>query len=119
MTDQTTPAAETAVLTPADPGKPTTVINANVGGTTGAVATGAGSQAGQAPPPPKPSLGRIVIVRAPHRKDAPGIVTDVRSDTLIDVQVFRGDHLPHTYSVLEQMDPANKAGQGWFWPPRT
>lgn len=68
--------------------------------------------------PQVPSICRFVVVRAPHRKDAPGVVTDVRSDTVIDVQVFRGDHLPHAYLSLSQIDPANTAGEGWFWPPR-
>lgn len=79
--------------------------------------------AGRAAPAPQvPSLGRIVIVREPGKKDAPGIVAelseDETEDETITCNVFRGDHIPHVASHLAQIDPANTAGTGWFWPPR-
>jgi hypothetical protein len=69
-------------------------------------------------PAPRPSLGRVVIARYPHRQDAPAMVTFVHSDTVVDLQIFRGDHLPHNGQQVAQIDPANTDGTGWFWPPR-
>jgi len=69
-----------------------------------------------AQPAPRPSLGRIVIVREEGKKDAPGIIAEVFEDT-ITCNVFRGDHIPHVAHSLTQIDPSS-GGSGWFWPPR-
>lgn len=74
---------------------------------------------GQLTPKQVPSLGRIVIARYPHRQDAPAMVTFVHSETVVDLQIFRGDHLPHNGQKVAQMEPTNTDGTGWFWPPRT
>jgi hypothetical protein len=67
----------------------------------------------------KPSLGRIVIVRHEHHVDAPGIITAVREDGTIDVQVFRGDHFPHVADRIAEIgEPETDKSPGWFWPPR-
>ena len=68
---------------------------------------------------PTPSLGRTVIARYPHRQDAPAIVTFVHSPEVVDLQIFRGDHLPHNGQQVSRIDPSNTDGTGWFWPPRT
>lgn len=67
-------------------------------------------------PSPKPSLGRIVIVRESGKADAPGIIAEVAEET-ITCNVFRGDHIPHVASHLTQVDPES-TGAGWYWPPR-
>jgi hypothetical protein len=73
----------------------------------------------QQTPTRKPSMGRIVIVRHEHHVDAPGIITAVREDGTIDVQVFCGDHLPHVADrLLEIHPPEADSSSGWFWPPR-
>lgn len=76
--------------------------------------------AAAAPPAPKPtpSLGRIVIARYPHRQDAPAVVTFVHSPEVVDLQIFRGDHLLHNGQRVNQIEPSNTDGTGWFWPPR-
>ena len=67
--------------------------------------------------PQKPSLGRIVIVRQEGKDNAPGIITAVREDGTVDVQLFRADHMPHVGHRLGETDPKD-TGAGWFWPPR-
>jgi hypothetical protein len=69
--------------------------------------------------PQKPSLGRIVIVRQTGRDDAPGIITAVREDGTVDVQLFRADHMTHVDHRLAEVGPDAESGAGWRWPPRT
>src|SRR5580698_6564282 len=51
---------------------------------------------------PKPSIGRIVLVRREHHGVAPAIITAVREDGTLDLQVFHADHIPHVgHAVTE------------------
>jgi hypothetical protein len=63
----------------------------------------------------KPSMGRIVIVRTAGQ-DYPGIVIGVRKDGSVDVQLFKGDHMPHARHGLKEK--TGQSGDGWYWPPR-
>jgi len=78
-------------------------------------------EAGQAASQPKqlPSMGRIVITRREHHGTAPGIVTAVREDGSIDVQIFTGDHMTHTAESMAEVKADDESAVGWFWPPRT
>lgn len=135
-TGDSQPSAETAAAggqpaaglqTPA-PAEGTSAINAAAPSTASSapaaptpappVAPGLANVQQGAPNKAVPSLGRIVIARYPHRQDAPGIVTFVHSDTVVDLQIFRGDHLPHNGQNVAQIEPTNTDGTGWFWPPR-
>jgi hypothetical protein len=59
-----------------------------------------------------PVMGSTVIVH--HKgKAAPAIVVDVREDGSLDVQIFRGDHLPHAAQGLKPVAPGNS--DGWSW----
>ena len=65
-----------------------------------------------------PVMGSIVIVRHGGKK-APGIVIDVREDGSLDVQMFKGDHMPHAAHRLQKVGPEPESGDGWYWPPRS
>lgn len=58
-----------------------------------------------------PIMGSTVIVKHSGKK-APAIVVDVREDGTLDVQIFRGDHMPHSaHAVAKAADD----GDGWSW----
>lgn len=67
------------------------------------------------PLPGPPTIGRTVIVREEHRRDAPGIVVAVHDGGVIDANVFRGDHILHVADALEPID-ASELMRGWFYP---
>lgn len=68
---------------------------------------------------PPPTLGRIVIVREPNHRDAPGIVAEVNADGLVSCNVFRATHVPHVSERLAEIaHDAPAEARGWFWPPR-
>ena len=67
---------------------------------------------------PKPSLGRIVLVR--HGKTvSPGIVTGLHEDGAIEIELFRASHINHAVSYAKEVGPDAESGDGWYWPPRS
>lgn len=86
-----------------------------------AATTDTKQEAGEVASQPKqvPSMGRIVITRREHHGTAPGIVTAVREDGSIDVQIFKADHMTHTAESMAEVKADDESAVGWFWPPRT
>jgi hypothetical protein len=60
----------------------------------------------------KPTIGRIVLVRASDRT-WPGVVQTVNDDGSVDAGVFRGKH----FVQLEKLKEGTDINQ-WSWPPR-
>lgn len=65
----------------------------------------------------KAVLGDIVLVRLEGYRVSPAIITDVREDDSVDVQVFIGDHAQHLASSLQQASPDDDSSFGWYPKP--
>lgn len=69
------------------------------------------------PPPPKPSIGRIVhYTTDPHGTTKAALIIDVFDDETVDLAVFNhtGVHPLDAVSFAEEPTPGF-----WSWPPRS
>lgn len=71
------------------------------------------------PTNPPPSIGCIVHYRKGGQKPRPAMIVDVHSDTCVDLVVYGTAH-PAAIGVtgVNQIDPDEGVGVGWYWPPR-
>lgn len=77
----------------------------------------------------KPSIGRIVIAKCKPEKgvfplgqpcEAAAIITQVHSDTCVNLTVFPGSHSPITYLSVcySEAEGGNGEHLWWHWPAR-
>lgn len=70
----------------------------------------------------KPSLGRVVLVKTAEQingqNEHAAIITQVWSDTCINVMVLPGFGAPFAKTSVTPEQPGQTLGVSWRWPPR-